>query len=265
MLRLAMAITFFYREDRLALLAKIASVASSYSKHTDIFVITNTKSLQERSLILSCFSNTALHTQIITPQWLGHPYLLAWSHLAVFRELIEQGSNHSHYLYLEDDLLLAPKGISYWLEAREHLRPFSLIPGFLRYEIRPSDQTIVVGDITARIALPDVPKVQHEGKVFINLPFPYQAMYLLDQELMREHLASPSSNPDFGRWNIREKAAQALSFWGVPKGFHSRHMLPFDPRTRTIDHRCLVHHMPNNGANDPNSRFGKIPLATLFE
>ena len=71
MLRLAMAITFFYREDRLALLAKIASVASSYSKHTDLFVITNTKSLQERSLILSCFSNTALHTQIITPQWLG--------------------------------------------------------------------------------------------------------------------------------------------------------------------------------------------------
>jgi hypothetical protein len=46
MLRLAMAITFFYREDRLALLAKIASVASPYSKHTDIFVITNTKSLQ---------------------------------------------------------------------------------------------------------------------------------------------------------------------------------------------------------------------------
>ena len=34
-----MAITFFYREDRLALLAKIASVASSYAKHTDVFFI----------------------------------------------------------------------------------------------------------------------------------------------------------------------------------------------------------------------------------
>jgi hypothetical protein len=46
MLRLAMAITFFYREDRLALLAKIASVASSYAIHTDVFIITNTESLQ---------------------------------------------------------------------------------------------------------------------------------------------------------------------------------------------------------------------------
>jgi hypothetical protein len=41
-----MALTFFYREDRLALLARIASVASSFAKHTDVFFITNTKLLQ---------------------------------------------------------------------------------------------------------------------------------------------------------------------------------------------------------------------------
>jgi hypothetical protein len=89
-------------------------------------------------------------------------------------------------------------------------------------------------------------------------------MYLLDRALMQEHLASPSSNPDFGRWNIREKAAQGLTFWGVPKGFHSRIMLGLEAGRKALDRRCLVHHMPNNGANDPQSRFGKIPLDAIF-
>jgi hypothetical protein len=90
-------------------------------------------------------------------------------------------------------------------------------------------------------------------------------MYLYDRELMLEHLSGPSSNPDFGPWSIREKAAQGLTFVNVPKGFRSRNLVPYDIKRNQIDESCFIHHLPNNYANDPHSQFGKIPVDQLLK
>lgn len=102
-----------------------------------------------------------------------------------------------------------------------------------------------------------------EEYAFINLPNPYQGMYLLDRELMGEFLRSPAVNPDYGVWNIREKAAQGLTFVAVPKGFYSRNLTGYLRKQGLPDPDCLVRHLPANYTHSPQYVAGKVPVEAL--
>jgi hypothetical protein len=54
-----------------------------------------------------------LAVEIHTPTYLGHPYLLAWSHLYTFRESFNTDESITHFMYLEDDILITEKNIEY--------------------------------------------------------------------------------------------------------------------------------------------------------
>jgi hypothetical protein len=111
-----------------------------------------------------------------------------------------------------------------------------------------------------------LPKVKiSDNYYYINLPKPYQGMYLMDRELLKEHLFGPSSNPDFGIWNIREKAAQGLTFSKVPKGYFSRNLIGYDNNKRQIDTNALIHHTPNNYADNPDTEFGNMPVNSVVD
>ena len=96
--------------------------------------------------------------------------------------------------------------------------------------------------------------------MFVCMPKPYQGMYFLDRPLMEECAESPAMSPDFGKWYIREKAAQGLTFVNIPKGFTSRNLVLVDPHTKTIPQKAWVHHLPNTYANEPKARLGKLPM-----
>lgn len=83
-------------------------------------------------------------------------------------------------------------------------------------------------------------------------------------QLMTEHLEGISSNPDFGKWGIREKSAQGLTFANVRNGFWSRNCLKFNPIKMTIEKNALVRHLTNNYTPDPSSPFGKINIDNLI-
>ena len=85
-------------------------------------------------------------------------------------------------------------------------------------------------------------------------------MYIFDRDLVDEHLRGPATSPDFGRWPIRELAAQGQTFVDVPKGFDSRIAVPLDVKALLLEESCFVHHLPNSYADNANSRFGKIPV-----
>jgi hypothetical protein len=95
---------------------------------------------------------------------------------------------------------------------------------------------------------------------FLTLRYAYQAMYLFDRQLASEHLAGPATSPEFGRWNIRERAAQGQTFVDVPAGFRTRNVVPFEPQSLRIEAECHVHHLPNNYANPPRSGHGTVTL-----
>ena len=57
----------------------------------------------------------------------------------------------------------------------------------------------------------------------------------------------------------------ALMFEDAPPPFPARCVVPVDTAAKIIPSFATLAHLPNNYADDPNSGFGKIPMAELFQ
>ena len=109
-----------------------------------------------------------------------------------------------------------------------------------------------------------MPKIKISSNYYyLNLPEPYQGMYLLDRELMSEHLNGASSIPEYTPWGISEKAAAGLTFMNVPQACYSRNFVGYDLKNKRIDQNSLINHLPNNYANNSASPHGKIKVDEL--
>ena len=261
--RLAICITVHFSAERLSYLEAVAKQLSTLCDQVEVFIVTNAKAeLGELALLENTLNDKGLNYHFFIPHGIGHPYLLTWSHFDVFKGLIEDLS-FTHFMYLEDDLLVTKDNFEYWLESLKTLQPLGLIPSFLRIEQKKSNSKWYSSDAKERFRFRKLPKVyKNPDYTFINLPHPYQGMYLLTRELMIEHLQSPSSNPDFGEWGIRERAGHGLTFQNVPEWCTSRNLVGFDLKTQQFDPRCFIHHLPNNYANraTPDDKLGTIPI-----
>jgi hypothetical protein len=262
--KLLVAITFHFNEERLGYLEAVASELGSFAENIQVVIITNESNPACHEKIRNRLP-TLSSLEIFVPKLLGHPYLLTWSHMEVFRSYFKSCDDISHFLYLEDDILIRKENIKYWLKGREALNAHQIIPSFLRCEVGERSSIKVATDITASVSFFWVPKIKiSSGYYYANLPQPYQGMYLLDRPLAEKHLFGLSSSPDFGYWAIREKAAQGITFWEVPKGCFSKNFVGVEAIKNSIDPGALIHHLPNNYANNPETKFGKIPIDKIF-
>jgi hypothetical protein len=263
--KLLIGITVHFDKERIEFLRRIAINFNALSLNTQVFVVTNTNSANEQKLIKAAIQSPV---EIYVPKYIGHPYLLTWGHLDIFREYFQADPNISHFMYLEDDIEIKPNNIAYWLRGRDYLRETDLIPSFLRYEFASQETEMRSTDMTSSYVLKMLPVFQKIGNnyCYINLPRLHQGMYLLDRELAEQHLFGTSSHPDFGNlsWGIRERACQGLSFINVPSGIFSRNFLGFMKDKNLIDPDALIHHTANTYANDPKSKFGKIKIKDLI-
>ncbi len=258
--KLAIAVTFHYVEARLQYLNIISDYFSSLADEVKVVIVTNTSDEDELQRIHDTVGGKGFEYSFFTPYGLGHPYLLAWSHLYVFRRWFDDQSI-SHFMYLEDDILLTKANIEYWTAAREVLRQYNVVPSFLRVEKKDGDDRWYSSDCLKAHDINELPRINFQSqRMFVNLPRLYQGMYLLDRPLMAEHLAGPTSIPEHSPWGIREKAAAGITFCNVQKGMYSRNFIPFVVHTQKIDTVCFIHHTPNNYANDPNqeTELGKM-------
>lgn len=262
---LAACVTFHFAAERLPYLSKTVSNYIGLARKTDVFVVTNISDTDRIWDVLP-HSRNDLSLHFVTPSGLGHPFLLAWTHREVFREVHACGAA-SHFLYSEDDLLFGRPNVEYWLRYREPLKRHGLIPSFFRVE-----QSRDLGWVSTDCITPCSPYSQphvmlDDGTLFVCMRNPYQGMYFLDRELMDEFSASPAMSPDFGRWDIRERAAQGLTFVNVPNGYSSRNAVPMNSGNWCVPREAWIHHMPNNYAEDPKVPFGKISVEKpgLFE
>lgn len=261
--RLAICITVHFSSERVIYLETIANHFASLCDEVEVFIVTNTQvNSEEQKILAAALQGKGFKYNFFTPNGLGHPFLLTWSHFDIFRRLIDDTSI-THFMYLEDDLLITKDNFDYWQESLETLAPLGLIPSFFRIEQKNSDSKWYSSDAKERFRFRKLPKVsKNPDYAFINLPHPYQGMYLLTRELMKEHLNSQSSNPDHGIWGIRERAGHGLTFENVPKWCTSRNFVGFNLKTEKIDPRCFIHHLPNNYANRavPDGNLGTIPI-----
>lgn len=234
-------ITFFYNSSRLVFLEKNIKSLQGLNASVEINVMTNASSPEEIDAIKHV-SEAQKQIHIHNPQMIGHPYFLPWSHLDIFRQDLKSGGS-DYYLYLEDDLLFSQKNLDYFINYKSVLQPLGFYPSFLRYEVK--NNTKYSSDLARPKWFFKTKKIYVGSEVFLNVYNPYQGMYLLDQDMMREYF-SYKLTPDVGTWGVREKAAQGLTFLNVPKGFRSRNLVRYDLAGRTFPEECLIHHLPNN-------------------
>ena len=252
--KLMICVTCFFNEDRLQYLKKISDRFSELGHEVSVYVITNTRNESELDLINNALSGKGFYSKIFTPHGLGHSYLLPWAHFEIVSANILDQS-YTHFMYVEDDILIKRENIEYWINGREILRNLNLYPSFLRVEKKNGDDSWYSSDAIATSYAKHLPivNVVDGNYSFLNLPYPYQGMYFYDRELMAEYLNSGAHTPDSGsKWLIREKATQGLTFFNFPDGFTSRNVIGYNIENKMIDSRAFIHHLPNNYANHPD-------------
>ena len=278
--KIAACIAFSYNESRLNFLAQICQNLEKINKNTDLTIAINNSALKKKDLIIKKISEkSSLKINFFCPQNLLDPRLLPFSHYEIVKEKIKD-NEFSHFLYLEDDILINEKNIKYWVLAREALRKYKLIPSFLRVETASDDKEQYLVDSKNKDSFFLQPKIFNQNKnfAFINLVNFYSGMYFYDRELMLEHLESVSNSLDFGhgsyneKWiipemqelGLLERASAGLAFMNVPQGFLHRNVIPVCLKEKLIEDYCLIKHLSNKFVN-LDTDFASIKVKDFFK
>ena len=278
--KMAICISFFYDHKKIDILKQICKECKNFAKEFDVTIITNEQNKAKLENLEKIIKGVVLNFTIYSPPDLQDTRLLPWSHFVVMRKKIMDDS-YTHFMYLEDDILLTKENILYWVKARNALKNYKLIPSFIRTEKNFKDNEIYAADQIEKNNLKNMPKVysKKQDVAFVNLLAPYQGMYFFDKDLMKEHLEGPSSNPDFGHTifnvnytnnevvfiDLMAKANIGLIYKDVPKGFFYRNVVPVDLKNKIVKDYCLIKHLTNKYTNEEkNTWTGNIKIKELF-
>lgn len=268
--KIASVITFFFNEKKIPNLTRVCESINNISNKNEIHIFTNRISTEQADKLKK---EIKINFNLIIIDEPIHNRLLPWYHLNLMKKLFVK-DDITHFLYLEDDILLSKSNFDYWLSSRKILKKFGLIPGFIRTEINKFDKQLYAIDYVKKSNLNFLPKIKiNKNYLFINNEFPYQGMYLYDRDLMREHLSGPSSNPDCGHGafntnfidnrminlDLMAKANIGLTYINPPYGFFNRIVIPFDTKKKRIVSICEIQHLSNKYANTKSS-FGNVKI-----
>ena len=188
---------------------------------------------------------------------LSDPYNYTWEHKNYMAEFLD--SDYTHFAYIEGNLDVTKKTFDYWNHAR-HLflkHHLNFIPAIHRIQ-KDKEGNIYSLDCTHHQR--HRPLVEVEGEKFTFLSEPYQGMFIMDRELVEEHIHSQYFS--FGQkqsYGIRESANLGNMYVNVPEGYPHRAALPLNMEP------CMVEHFGTDYHNNPSSPHAKIRIESLFE
>lgn len=273
--KLAAIIAFFYNEKKLSTLFKVCESLVEISDKSEIYILTNSISTNQAEKIKKGISEKV---KIIIIDEIVHNRLLPWYHLNLMKKLYNN-EEITHFLYLEDDIMINKFNLNYWINSRKILKKFNLIPAFTRTEINENDNELYAVDFTKENDIKKLPKIKvNRNYEFINHKFPYQGMYLYDRELMQEHLQGPTSNPDCGHGafdinfldqrminlDLMAKANIGLTYINIPSGYFNRMVTLYNNEKKEIDVNCRIKHLSNKYTN-LDSLHGNIKLKNAIK
>jgi len=180
-------------------------------------------------------------------------WLLTWEHKKIMLDDIKIAGQNSLFLYIENDMKFSQKNLDYWLDAREKLKETKLVPSFIRVEYSDIRRDWLAidhfGGSSSQFS--DLPKFETSEDIFIQLPNPYCAAFLLDLTLAIEYSNSKAftekDSREISGWDIGARAAMGLQFVDIPENFTSRHVIPIEKAGEycKIFDSAVLHHLPN--------------------
>ncbi len=155
-----------------------------------------------------------------------------------------------------------------------------LLPGFTRVEGPAGDRRLTspyqAHALSELVTFAPPTGTAIDAEVFVNMRQPYQGFYVLDAPLATAHFTTSAfrgvrrsqvSTALGGAWAVRERAAAGAIFDDVPRGAHSRNVVPL----RRIDDRhfapldvALVRHLPDNYYADASTKKATVPVDAAF-
>jgi len=218
-------------------------------------VIKNLSDISDINLIIN--SNINFDTNLpIHVSNLDNPKLHVWEHKKYMPMFLE--SDYTHFAYLEGNIQVKKETFEYWLKTRELFKRNNLnfLPAIHR--VQESNGEFYTLDCLRKQI--NQPTITVEDKKFISLSEPYQGMFIMDKELVEEHMKSEYFTVGLKKsFGIRESANLGNMFINVPQGFSHRYMTPLDNFQET-----LVKHFGTNYHADKSSPHGKIKIKDLF-
>lgn len=189
---------------------------------------------------------------------LDDPYNYTWEHKKYMSEFLE--SDYTHFAYIEGNIDVTKKTFDSWNHSRQlflknHL---NFIPAVHRIQ---KDKEGNIYSLDCTHIQRHRPTIEVEGEKFIFLSEPYQGMFIMDRELVKEHINSNYFT--FGQkqsYGIRESANLGNMYVNVPAGFPHRAALPLNNLES-----CMVEHFGTDYHNNPNSPHAKIRIESLFQ
>ena len=271
--KLAIVICFYFNDKKINILRTTVREIISYNFKIDLTVITNNLSNKQRKILEKLAKPKFKDLNIHEIKDIPDTNMLPWYSINIMKKKY-QNKSISHFMFIEDDILVTSKNICYWIYFRKILKNLGLVPGFLRYENYKKNFYAV--DYEKKILFKKCPKILSNNTDFgfINPKFPYAAMYFMDRELMKEYLNSDAIKIDFSFTNnflksrapIKELLNISYAFLNIPEGFFNKLMIPFN-KFKSIPNYCLIEHTDIKYANSKklkNMGFGKIKVKNLI-
>lgn len=146
------------------------------TQHTRITIFSNNH--------FDCPGSEVIETEEKPGQW-----LMPWAHKSLLQEFLD--SDHTHFMYLEDDMEITQTNMDYWLDTQDLFdrNGLGFTPGFHRIEKTPAGVPLSM-DASARLKVRARPCITVEGQTFVSLLQPYQAMYIMDRVMAQRHISS---------------------------------------------------------------------------
>ena len=260
--RILVAITVHFDPADWNATCHLAQVLRSLSEFPaaamDVILVTNTDRREDVETLERLCSEVrpGESSEVRSYGALAHPYDLTWCHKAIIQREFAGSDRYTHFIYTEDDVVIGFANFAYFLGLRDRLRHFGLLPSFVRTEYSAAQRGMVASDAFWPIYVPVQPHLCIERVVLLNMPNPYNPCFILDQELAREYIASPSFDQERSRAQspsgVRRRAAMGLCWENVPLPFYSRYVVAVSSDTGMAAGSAYICHLPANYANKPS-------------
>jgi hypothetical protein len=271
--RILGAVTFHFNAARLGYLAEVLrSLAEFTVADMDVIIVTNTFGQEELALLrrLTAEILTGKSASIRSFGDLPNPWDLTWCHKPIIANEFVEGNHgrYTHFIYLEGDIRLSFVNFCYFVDFREILRAFGLLPAFVRVEYSATLVGFTTSDVFWPVYVPVQSHLRLGDTVLVNMPNPYNPFFILDVELAAEYVRSRSFDHEGSlevcSWAVADRSAMGLCFENVPPPFQSRYVVPVSLQTAAVPAFAWVWHLPNNYADNPHSPLGKVRMDELF-
>ena len=182
--RVLATVSFHFRSSRLEYLAEVLQSLAEYPTQTmDVIVLTNTSREDELKLLNRLCDETCPDARVSVRSYnqLTDPWLLTWCHKEIVANEFVQDNmgRYTHFIYLESDIRLSFANFCYWIEFRDALRSFGLLPAFVRLEYCTALAGFTSSDLFWPVYVPVQTHACLDNTVFVNVPNPYNPFYIL--------------------------------------------------------------------------------------